>query len=274
MAPKREPDPATPAGAIRLRLPDGRDYVVLEAPLVMEAGEGRIVTMRTPMGEQADLDWAVGFLATEGVIDQFSNILELDWIGSDPEVDPAPPIADAVRVRLASGHPPEGTTILTRSHEMRASCGICGVESPEAVVRDFAPLGRSGGEVSVADAAALIDRMRAKQPLFRATGGCHGAAIFAPDGEMLAVAEDIGRHNALDRAVGQCLRRGVEVKGTVLALSGRAGYELVVKALRVGIPTIVSVGAASSYAVDLVRAAGARLIGFVREPGDGRVYNP
>lgn len=262
-----------PLGAARVALPDGgADDVVLEAPLVLDSGAGQIVTMRTPMGEQADLDWAIGFLASEGVIQSVRDVLSIEWVGSDPAVDPMPPISDTVVVKLAPGIATGASSILKRGHEMRASCGICGVQSPAALVRSIGKVERGGRAVDAARVASMLGAMRAKQILFQSTGGCHGAALFDRDGGMIALAEDIGRHNALDRVIGAALRRGLEPRGMVLALSGRAGYELVVKALRVGIPTIVSVGAASAFAVELARAAGATLIGFARDDGRIRVY--
>jgi len=267
-------DDPVPIGATRIPLSGGTsDLVVVEAPLVLEVGGGRVITMRTPMGESPDLDWAVGFLASEGVIAEMADVVSIAWVGVDPQVDQAPAIADSVVARLRDGIITDGMAILSRTHEMRPSCGICGVDSPQALVSGFPKLNRSGPVVSPMQAAELLERLTASQPLFRATGGCHGAGIFSPTGELLAVAEDIGRHNALDRAIGQCLRKGISPNGAVLALSGRAGYELIVKALRVGIHTIASVGAASSFAVALAQAANARLLGFVKEDGEARVYS-
>jgi len=262
-------------GAVRVALPGGgHDEVVLEAPLVLEAGGGQVVTMRTPMGEQADLDWAIGFLASEGVIAGMADVVCVEWVGSDPVIDPMPPIADTVRVKLAASIAPEKAAVLRRGHEMRASCGICGVESPSALAQ---ALGRVPHPCGVPDAGrveAMLSSMRERQALFLATGACHGAAVFDARGALVAVAEDIGRHNALDRVIGQCLRGGsTDLADATLALSGRAGYELVVKAIRVGIPAIVSVGAASSFAVELARASGVRLVGFARGGGAFRVYS-
>jgi FdhD protein len=267
--------------------------VVLEAPLALETAAGQLVTMRTPMGEQADLDWAVGFLASEGVISGTHDIASMQWIGSDPTIDPMPPIADTVRVTLASTVDASHKAILSRSHEIRASCGICGVESPAALVASLGrvPRPRPGPKPSLIHHA--VAAMRSHQPLFHATGACHGAAIFTSDGTPVAVAEDIGRHNALDRVIGQSLRvnsgpgtpassrrnpeaaenpQAIDLRDALLVLSGRAGYELIVKAIRVGIPAIVCVGAASSFAIELARAADVRLVGFARPDGTPRVY--
>lgn len=279
-----------PPGSIRTPLAgDSSDLVVLEAPLSLETAGTQLVTMRTPMGEQADLDWAVGFLASEGVIQTTQSIAAIQWIGSDPALDPMPPIADTVRVSLASSVDPARKAILSRSHEIRASCGICGVESPAALVASLGHVPRPRPALGQSLIRRAVAAMRERQPLFQATGACHGAAIFTSDGTPVAVAEDIGRHNALDRVIGHCLRasappgtpasrpknpgsQSIDLSDALLVLSGRAGYELIVKAIRVGIPAIVSVGAASSFAVDLARAANVRLVGFARPDGTPRVY--
>lgn len=287
------PDPSPP-GSIRTPLAgESSDLVVLEAPLSLETAGTQLVTMRTPMGEQADLDWAVGFLASEGVIQTTQSIAAIQWIGSDPALDPMPPIADTVRISLAASVDPAHKAILSRSHEIRASCGICGVESPAALVASLGHVARPRPALKQSLIHRAVAAMRERQPLFQATGACHGAAIFTSDGTPVAVAEDIGRHNALDRVIGHCLRanappgtpassrqnpadaanrQAIDLRDALLVLSGRAGYELIVKAIRVGIPAIVSVGAASSFAVELARAANVRLTGFARPDGTPRVY--
>jgi FdhD protein len=253
--------PRTPTGARAVPLPGGgHDLVVIEEPLFLDIAGTRLLTMRTPMGEAADLDWALGFLASEGVIEDISEIRELAFTQGDP----AAQTADEVRVGLWRPSATDRLGSLTRTHEMRASCGLCGVASAESLAKGIRPLPTARPAITPVQTASLIAQLRVAQPLFAATGGCHGAGIAAPTGAFHAVAEDIGRHNALDRALGACLRLGVRPADSVAVLSGRAGYELVVKCLRVGVPVIVSVGAASSFAVDLARAANATLIGFVR----------
>jgi FdhD protein len=118
----------------------------------------------------------------------------------------------------------------------------------------------------------MVRTLSAQQSRFQKTGGCHAAGVFSPAGALLASAEEVGRHNALDKAIGLAARAKVDLKGTVCVLSGRGGFELLLKALRVGVAVTASVSAASSLAVAIAEEAGATLVGFVREGKEPRVY--
>ncbi|MCK6593222.1 MAG: formate dehydrogenase accessory sulfurtransferase FdhD, partial [Polyangiaceae bacterium] len=252
---------------------EGHDLIVREEPLFLDIGGTRLLTMRTPMGEEMDKAWALGFLASEGVIADRSEVQDMAFTPSAKQEATSGQGADEVRVRLWRSGAPERIGLLARTHEMRASCGLCGVQTADMLVRDLPKLAPGAPKLAVGEIARLVDKLRVNQPLFAATGGCHGTAIASPSGELLALAEDIGRHNALDRAIGLCLQRGVYLRDCIAVISGRAGYELVIKALRVGLPMMLSVGAASGFGIELARAAGVTLVGFIREANGRTRHN-
>lgn len=248
-----------------------------------------VVTMRTP-GE--DVDLALGFLLTEGLLESADDVAAVlhcgDPVGGDPD-DPDDPAShlssmNVLEVTLAPGVPApdlEGR----RTFGMTSACGVCGSASIDAVSR------RSRYELAeddvVVDAdvlTALPDRLREAQRIFDRTGGLHAAGLFSADGELLAVAEDVGRHNAVDKVLGRAARErlagGWPLRGTVLQVSGRASFELAQKAWCAGVPVLSAVSAPSSLAVELARRAGMTLAGFVRAPrlnvysGEHRVRLP
>ncbi|MBI5849458.1 MAG: formate dehydrogenase accessory sulfurtransferase FdhD [Planctomycetes bacterium] len=254
-----------PLGAARRRLHDeSSDQLVREEPLWIEVCGHRLLTMRTP-GRDADL--AIGFLLGEGVIDDARRVASAEEFDGDPQKL----VPDTVRITL---HDPTKARIegrLTRTHEIRPSCGLCGLVDADQLLDEFEPLLPG---VPKLPRNAVDDRRKAfvqTQPLFAATGACHGAVLFGPDGVTWSSGEDVGRHNALDKAIGSAARAGRPLAHATAMLSGRAGFDLVLKCLRVRIPVILAVSAPSALAFDLCRTAGATLIGFVRE-GRARVY--
>jgi FdhD protein len=223
------------------------DALVVEEPLEIRVGEKNIaVTMRTP-GD--DFDLAAGFLFTEGLI-QHGDIESIRHWGS-PNV---------VRVALREGVALDASK-LDRHFYTTSSCGICGKTSIDALRVVAAPLEPR------TPSAAMVHRLprllEEGQPSFRRTGGLHGAAIFDDDGELLAAREDIGRHNAVDKAIGALFREAK--RGDILMVSSRASFELVQKAVVARIGVLAAVGAPSSLAVDLAREFGLTLLGFVRD---------
>jgi len=234
-----------------VRLPAGleeTDTVAVEEPLEIRiGGEPVAVTMRTP-GHDEEL--ALGFCLSEGLRprsarlpdDLAANTVEIEAPGFDPE-----------RLR--------------RSFYTSSSCGVCGKGALEAVAVE-APRVESDLRVPAAVAAALPERLRANQPAFAATGGLHATGLFAEDGGLLCLREDVGRHNALDKVVGWAFREGrLPLERDVLCLSGRISFELVQKAAVAGCPVLVAVGAPSTLAVELAADRGVTLCGFVREGG-------
>jgi FdhD protein len=231
-----------------VRLPGGtaeRDAVAVEEPLEIRIGGRPVaVTMRTP-GHDEEL--ALGFCLSEG-LQPVSARLPEDLAANTVDVD-------------APAFDPER---LQRSFYTSSSCGVCGKGALEAVSVE-APRVTSELRISLALVASLPQRLREAQATFEATGGLHATGLFAADGELLCVREDVGRHNALDKVVGWAFGAGrLPLAGCLLCVSGRLSFELVQKAAVAGCPVLVAVGAPSSLAVELARDRGLTLCGFVR----------
>jgi FdhD protein len=232
-----------------------KDALAVEEPLEIRLdGEQVAVTMRTP-GNREDAELAVGFLAGEGIIDpaEVSEAIECR-----PEVDGA-----VIDVRLRPGSPPRSGW--QRNFYATSSCGICGKASVEAV-RVAAGSVPDGPTVGADLIASLPDVLRDRQRIFERTGGLHAAGLFSDDGELLVLREDVGRHNAVDKAIGRLAMDGGR-DAVILQVSGRASFELVQKALMAAIPIITAVSAPSSLAVRLAKESNLTLVGFSR--GDG-----
>jgi FdhD protein len=234
------------------RLPGGveeLDRVAVEEPLEIRMGGRPVaVTMRTP-GHDEEL--ALGFCLSEG-LQPFSASLPADLAANAVEVD-------------APGFDPDR---LQRSFYTTSSCGVCGKGALDAVAVEAPPV-ESDLHVSAALVATLPDRLREAQAAFEVTGGLHATGLFAEDGTLLHVREDVGRHNAMDKVIGRAfLDELLPLSRSVLAVSGRLSFELVQKAAVAGCPVVVAVGAPSSLAIDLAEAQRVTLCGFVR---NGRV---
>ena len=247
-----EPPPYATVAVEVVRLPGGaveQDRVSAEEPLEIRIGGRPIaVTMRTP-GHDEEL--ALGFCLTEGI----------PATGAAPPVDLA---ANAVEVEAGPFDPGR----VQRNFYTSSSCGVCGKGALEAVAV-AAPRSESELAVPVALVAGLPERLRAAQPAFAATGGLHATGLFAADGELLCVREDVGRHNALDKVIGWAYGAGLlPLERSLLCVSGRLSFELVQKAAVAGCPILAGVGAPSSLAVELAADRGLTLCGFVR---DGRL---
>tara|TARA_R110002072_G_scaffold42641_3_gene120331 strand:- start:226 stop:960 length:735 start_codon:yes stop_codon:yes gene_type:complete len=238
---------------------------LVESPLVIEVREESILTMRTPGNDQ---ELALGFLLGEGILQSVEQIERIQAIPPSPES----PVAQ-VQVYLVRGASlsPVARTRLRRAHAIRPSCGLCGLASAEGLAQNLAVPASAAPKTTFAALSRLLEGMRREQRLFRATGGAHAAAVgCAQTGEVWAVREDIGRHNALDKALGACVERPLSEAAVVL--SGRGGFELIVKAARLGVPVVASVSAPSSLAVEIADELGMTLVGFLRD-GTGRIYS-
>ena len=158
---------------------------------------------------------------------------------------------------------------LSRNFYMSSSCGVCGKASLEAVeIRGCERLPDEGLSLDPAILSGLPEKLRAQQGLFDRTGGIHAAGRFDEAGELVSVREDVGRHNAVDKVVGEAFLAGeLPLRRTVLAVSGRTSFEIMQKALAAGIPLVVAVGAPSSLAVDLAKRFNMSLLGFTRSDG-------
>lgn len=226
------------------------DSVVIEEPLEIRVGDRPLsVTLRTP-GD--DIELAIGFVITESVVKRAQDIHDVRHWGS-PNV---------VRVALADGVQIDWQR-LQRHFYSTSSCGVCGKTSIDALRVSTSPVTKI--EIDPRAISQMPEALRAHQRTFDATGGIHAAGAFTASGDVIAVREDVGRHNAVDKVIGATLNQTVDV----LVLSGRAGFELVQKALVARIPIVVAVGAPTSLAVELAREMNVTLFGFVR---DGR-YN-
>lgn len=235
------------------------DDVSVEEPLEIRIGEVSLsVTMRTP-GD--DFDLAAGFLITEGII---RGAEEIDAMRMCPEAGAATGELNVVEVMLAGGAASRAVT--PRAFFMTSSCGICGKASIETV-RTKSPYDVHDDPLAVtADVlVGLPATQRSAQREFTRTGGLHAAALFGPDGTMICLREDIGRHNAFDKVIGWAATNGMlPLRSHMILASGRASFELTQKALMAGIPLLAAVSAPSSLAIELAEDAGMTLVGFLR----------
>jgi FdhD protein len=253
-------------GATRSTRPD---TVAAEEPLEIRLGGSPLaVTMRTP-GD--DFDLVHGFLATEAVIRSADDVAGLRYCNSVD--DTGRNTYNVVDVDLAPGvQAPD--TALDRNFYTSSSCGVCGKASIDAIrTRTAFDVAADPVRVPLEVLLALPDRLRAEQQVFAKTGGLHAAGLFGADGELVALREDVGRHNAVDKVIGDAVRAGrLPLAGHVLMVSGRSSFELTQKAAMAGVPVLAAVSAPSSLAVELARDVGITLVGFLR--GDGcNVYS-
>ncbi|MGQ0481443.1 MAG: formate dehydrogenase accessory sulfurtransferase FdhD [Pseudonocardia sp.] len=244
------------------------DLLAVEEPLELRVdGRALAVTMRTP---GHDVELAHGFLLSEGVIGAREDVRHARYCGSRD--DSGMHTYNVLDVELAPGVPAP-TLGVQRNFYTTSSCGVCGKASLDAVrLRTRFPPGDDPVRLPATVLAGLPDTLRAQQRIFDSTGGLHGAGLFTTDGEPLVVREDVGRHNAVDKVLGWALlAERVPARGLVLAVSGRASFELVQKAVMAGIPALVAVSAPSSLAAELAAESGLTLAGFVRD-GAMNVY--
>ncbi len=258
---------ATEVTVLAVRGADARtraDRLAGEEPMAIRvAGPGQApidvaVTMRTP-GHEAEL--AVGFLHAEGLIEGPGDVagVELGDAGAVSRPD------DEVLVRLR--RPFDAARVAERHFAVSSSCGICGKAVLDDVRLRARPL-PGGPAVAPAVLWSLPVQLRAAQAVFEATGGLHAAGLFEADGTLLAVREDVGRHNALDKLIGSRLLAGdLPLHGRIVLVSGRIGFELVQKAAVAGVPILAAVSAPSDLAVEAAAGVGMTLVGFLR--GDG-----
>jgi FdhD protein len=243
------------SGEPRRRLDD----LAAEEPLEIRVGKKPLaVTMRTP-GQ--DIDLAMGFLLTEGIIADATDVVTAQLCaGTD-----TPNTYNVVDVMLGADVPPP-TTDLSRNFYTTSSCGVCGKASIDAV-RTRSRFDVAGDPLTVParTLAELPDRLRTAQRTFDRTGGLHAAGLFTAGGELLVLREDVGRHNAVDKVIGWALREGrLPLTGHVLLVSGRASFELTQKAWMAGLPLLAAVSAPSTLAVELAEEAGMTIVGFLR----------
>ena len=256
------------------------DLLAVEEPLEIQLGYGPVadrkvksiaVTMRTP---GHDLELAVGFLMTEGIIRDAEDVELVDYVmgnrvsepshSAQQQILPSQPGRNIVQVQLAP-YVPVSLAHLSRNFYTTSSCGICGKASLLALQTVCPPRTPNRFSISAEVLYSLPPLLRREQALFNSTGGLHGAALFNAEGKLIALREDVGRHNAVDKLVGaQFLEDRLPLRDTLLLLSGRASFELLQKALMSGVSMVAAVGAPSSLAVQVARQFDIALVGFLR----------
>ena len=254
---------ALPGGARE----DRDDELAVEEPLELRIdGETLATTMRTP---GADERLALGLLFTEGLIAGPEDVGTLAPCGRPGGEG----YGNVLDVRAAGGARivPERVLQSRRHLPGSSACGVCGRASIKELLQRCTPL-PPGAPLPAALVRHAIDALAAHQPVFRATGGTHAVLALDREGAVLAAFEDVGRHNACDKVIGELLLRGTLAQAAVLAVSGRASFEIVQKAAVARIPVVASVSAPTSLAVELATLVGLTLVGFVRD-GRGNVYS-
>jgi len=233
-----------------------RDRAAAEEPLAIRLdGEPFAVIMRTP---GADRELAAGFLFAERLIGGAADLRSIDYCADATERE------NTVDVTLMDSGAAARTRARRRDLTSASSCGVCGRQSIDDLAIDLTPVA-DGLVVPAATIARLPDRLRASQRAFDETGGLHTAGLLSLDGDLLDIAEDVGRHNAVDKVIGRAvLHDGVPLSGAILCVSGRTSFEIVQKAAVAAIPILAAVSAPSSLAIDLAERAGVTLVGFIR----------
>lgn len=260
-----KPVPATTKviDVVRVRGPErsrGADHAAAEEPLEIRLhGRAFAVIMRTP---GADRELAAGFLLSERVIRSADDLGTIEYC-TDPEVASGR-AANVLNVRLSDPSRVDALFTARRNVLTNSACGLCGRTTIDSLAVDVDPI-RAAPRI---DAKSLVEfpaRLRAAQNVFHETGGLHAAGLFSAEAEMLDAAEDVGRHNAVDKVIGrQLMRDALPLSHAALFVSGRTSYEIVQKALHGGIGIVASVSAPSSLAIELAGAMGMTLVGFVR----------
>ena len=251
-------EPGIDSEKIIRRLSDGRfeyqpDDLTIEEPLeICVGGITLATTMRTPGNDE---ELAAGFLVSEAIVSSRGQIVKISRNG-DNKID----------VKLAPGLKPK-LKPAQRFGTISSSCGICGKTSVEAIRQNFRPITETNMRMRIETLLTMPALLHKHQDDFARTGGIHAAGIFELNGNAVAVREDIGRHNAVDKAIGRAFLDGqLPLDRHVLLVSGRASFEIVQKALAAGLPIIAAVSAPSSLAVSFAREANQTLIGFLRPP--------
>ena len=255
---------------VRVRVVEGDnvrvrpDTLATEEPMEIRLVSGDVkqtvaVTMRTP---GADFELAVGFLYGEGVVSSPHDILKISYC-VDTDLD-AEQQYNIVNVELRSDHSYELRS-LERHFYTTSACGVCGKASLEQLELRGCQMIPQGPEVATEAIYPLPEKLREAQGLFDATGGLHAAALFDAKGNLVAVKEDVGRHNATDKLVGWALLEGrLPLSDQIVMVSGRSSFEILQKCLAAGVPIVCAISAPSSLAVDVARQFNMTLVGFLR----------
>jgi len=253
----KEPHSIGPGRIIR-RKKDGsleylRDDLTIEEPLEIRIGGKTLATtMRTP-GHDDEL--AAGFLVSEAIVSDRSAITEISANGDNRVVVS---LAEGVKLKLSAAQ---------RFGTISSSCGLCGKTSIDEIRQNFPAITSATVRIDIETLLSLPEKLRKAQSDFARTGGIHAAGIFDLNGTTKIVREDIGRHNAVDKAIGRAfLDRQLPLNRSIILVSGRASFEIMQKALSAGIPIVASVSAPSTLAVNFARESNQTLVGFLRPP--------
>jgi FdhD protein len=233
-----------------------RDRVAVEEPLEIRlGGEPFQVLMRLPGWEK---ELALGFLFTEGIVRDLSEVITIHFCGTATDPLLPPNVADVSLTDAALAR--RGRRHLEVSY---SSCGLC---AKEAVSEICQKVPRVGSPLTIAPGSllALMDRLHEGQTIFPATGGTHAVALASPSGQIFIHAEDVGRHNAMDKVIGRAILTRQDLSRMVALLSGRISFEMVLKCVRVGIPILAAVSAPTSMALELAQELDLTTLGFVR----------
>lgn len=235
---------------IRIRFADGNGWQTRSVS----------VTMRTP-GD--DFELAAGFLFAEGLVSDRRDIQDISYCSGDEQQE-----YNLLEVRLTPSASFD-VGLLNRNFYMTSSCGVCGKASLDAIeVQGCSPIADGTLTVTADVLTGLPDALRAAQPVFEKTGGIHASGLFDVEGRLLALHEDVGRHNALDKLIGREFLGGrLPLADRIVLVSGRTSFELLQKATMAGVPVVAAVGAPSSLAVELARRFNVTLVGFTRATG-------
>ncbi|MBO3697585.1 formate dehydrogenase accessory sulfurtransferase FdhD [Roseivirga sp. E12] len=263
--------PVQPVEVIRVgsQSPETKpDLVVSEEPLEIRIGHGESddrkqfsvsVTMRTPGNDEA---LCLGFLFTEGIINSMDEVISVKYC---EDLGRAEGMENLMRVELQP-FVEISDEQFKRNFYTTSSCGVCGKASIDSIKVSCEALSSESIQVDKKVLFGLPDSLRSAQDVFKHTGGLHASGLFDTEGQLIAHQEDVGRHNALDKLIGEGLiKKTLPLSKSVLVLSGRISFELVQKALRAGIQMIAAVGAPSSLAVNLAEEFGMTLIGFLKD---------
>src|ERR687891_1323697 len=240
------------------------DSLATEEPMEIRLVSGDFkqtvaVTMRTP---GADFELAAGFLYGEGIVSSPDDILKISYC-VDPDLD-AEQQYNIVNVELRGGRSYVPRP-LERHFYTTSACGVCGKASLEQLELRGCPVIGPGPEMAPEKIYALPEKLREAQGLFEATGGLHAAALFDAEGELVALREDVGRHNATDKLFGWALlEERLPLRGHIVMVSGRSSFEILQKCLTAGVPIVCAISAPSSLAVEVARQFNITLVGFLR----------
>ena len=240
------------------------DTLATEEPMELRLISGGVrqtvaVTMRTP---GADFELAAGFLYGEGIVSSPDDIKKISYC-VDADVD-AEQRYNIVNVELR-GDRSYDLRPLERHFYTTSACGVCGKASLEQLELRGCPVIPAGPEIEAETIYSLPKKLRESQGLFEATGGLHAAALFDAEGELVALREDVGRHNATDKLVGRALLEGrLPLSDHIVMVSGRSSFEIMQKCLAAGVPIVCAISAPSSLAVDVARRFDMTLVGFLR----------